>query len=576
MTETESPLHMHKELFGVFGDRSAFERERSPAAFDRVVEGPMITAGVRNSELGIPGRTTVAQTPRGMCILWGEVYPRQVDGMDLAQWVLQEYDNRGPDVLRELNGSYLAVLDHETRDGLIATDCVRSRECYFSDATGTRLFGTDPSTIGKTVPNPEIAPEPLEELLHFGVVLDDRTTITELQRIPFDGGLTATETRQFDRFVYEPREFDYASELAERLQRALSRRRGLPGRNGLLLSGGYDSRVALAGIPDIEAAFTVAKPGSSELAAAQRIASQYGASHTHLRVDERYLNTEAETVRYSHGIMESLHMHHAGYTDQMDVDTIFHGGLADSLLRGHFLPISGVDVFDHECPPYRLDSDPDVGSRLTEIFGYLPSSEALSRTESSTAESGTEFLQRRVAEVSAKNDSRFDRKANEMAFLGIQNQPSRPFRYHLGDNFIESCFVLDKELIKWHLATPPEHRNTATFVRAMRKLDTDILRHRPPDRPTDSYTLNQIGNFLQRVVPFVSGYEGPWPDRRELYEDQNLDEELFGDHPELHELPWRLKLRINDINTWLDTTLGQSPIDLSTLLQSNPAEQPTP
>ncbi|WP_136718393.1 asparagine synthase-related protein [Halorientalis salina] len=575
MTETESALHMHKELFGVFGDRSAFERERSPETFDRVVEGPTITAGVRNSELGIPGRTTVFQTPRGVCVLWGEVYPRQVDGMGLAQWVLQEYAKRGPDVLNELNGSYLAILDHERRDGLIATDCVRSRECYFSDATGTRLFGTDPSTVGKTVPDPTLAEEPLQELLHFGVVLDDRTAIAELQRIPFDSGLTAAETRRFDRFVYEPREFDYASELAERLERALSRRRGLPGRNGLLLSGGYDSRVALAGIPDIEAAFTVAKPGSSELAAARRIASQYGASHTQLHVDDRYLNTDAETVRYGHGIMESLHIHHAGYTDQMDVETIFHGGLADSLLRGHFLPISGIQLFDHECPPYSLDTDPDVGTFLTEIFGYLPASESLARTGVSTDESGTEFLQRRVAEVSAKYDARFDRKANEMALLGIQNQPSRSFRYHLGDNFIESCFVLDRELIEWHLATPPEHRNTKTFIRAMRKLDGDILRHRPPDRATDSYTLNQIGNFLQRVIPLVSGYEGPWPDRKELYEDRNLDEELFGDHPAIQELPWRLKLRINDINTWLDATLGQSPVDSSALVRSNPVQQPT-
>lgn len=555
---------MAKELFGVFGDVEAFEAERSPAEFDRMLAGPTITAGVRSPELGIPGRTTVCETARGSCVLWGEVYPRTVDGKPLAEWLLGAYAEQGQAALSTLNGSYVAVLDHERRGGLVATDTVRSRECYYTDAGETRLFGTDPSAVGATITDPELAAEPLQEFLQFGVVLADRTVLASLHRIPFDSGLTATATQAFDRFVYEPREFDYAGELAERLKRALHRRRGLPGRSGLLLSGGYDSRVALAGIPEIEATFTVADEGSSELATARRIAAQYGASHQQLTVDEAYLNTDFETVQYGHGIMESLHIHHAGYTDAMDVTTIYHGALADSLLRGHFLPISGIDVWDHDCPPYSLDEDPAVGSRLADIFGYLPAAEELVRSESS--ESGRELLDRRLTEIAETQENRVERKPNCMALLGIQNQPSRPFRYHLNDAFIESCFVLDSELIAWHLATPPEHRTTDTFLRALHKLDDDLLRHRPPDRPTDSYPLNQISNFLQRVVPFLSGYEGPWPDREELYARTDLDSERFGEYPAIQSLPWRLKLRLNDIDTWLEATLGYSPVDHAALL----------
>jgi hypothetical protein len=68
-------------------------------------------------------------------------------------------------------------------------------------------------------------------------------------------------------------------------------------------------------------------------------------------------------------------------------------------------------------------------------------------------------------------------------------------------------------------------------------------------------------------VPFVSGYQGPWPDRARLYRERSLDQEIFADEPNVAPLSWRLKLRINDITTWLETTVGESPFDPSDLVQ---------
>ncbi|WP_225336118.1 asparagine synthase-related protein [Halomicrobium urmianum] len=562
---------MNKELFGAFGDERTFERLRSPEAFDRVVSGPNVTVGVRSSELDVPGRTAVHEGERGACVLWGEVYPRSIDGSDPAEWLLSEFATSGPEALQGFNGSFIAVVDHENHGGMVATDSVRSRECYYTDAGDTRVFGTDPAMVTDQVSDPTIHYEPLLEFLHFGVAFDDRTVLQEVERVPFDSWLTATDTHEFGRFIYEPREFDYAGELALRLRRSLERRDDLPGEKGVLLSGGYDSRTVLAGISDLDAAYTVGEADSSEVAVAGQLATQYGIPHQTLTVDERYLNTEAETVRYGHGIMESLHIHHAGYVDQMDVDTIYHGGLADTMLRGHFQPITGLELFDRKCPPYRIDPNPDVADHFAEKFGYLPASERLSREMTERDESGTEFLRRRVSEVLDRWDHRFDRLYDGMALFGILNQPSRPFRYHLSDNFVESCVTLDAELIEWHLATPPEYRNTQTYLRALRKLDDEILHHRPPDRPYDSFTFNQIDNFMKRAMPFVSGYEGPWPDRAELYDQCDLDQEIFATSPGVQELPWRLKLRVNDITTWLDSTIGEKSLDPSDLLQSGAA-----
>lgn len=548
---------MEKELFGVFGDRTDFERVRSPAAFDRILEGPQVTLGVRSSELGIPGRSSVYEFERGTCALWGEVYPRAENQADPARQIVSEYAERGLTALEHLNGSFLAVVDPVGREAIVATDPVRSHECYYADIDGTRVFGTDPAAVAQSLSDPEVAPEPLLEFMYFGIVFDDRTVLDGIQRIPFDSYLTATDTHQLDRFVYDPAEFDYAGELAVRLERALKRRADLPGRKGVLLSGGYDSRGILAGIPDIDVAYTVGPVDGSEVTVAKRVASQYDTPHETLVVDERYFNTESEIVRYGHGIMESLHVHHGGFTDQMDVDTIYHGALGDTLLRGYFLPIDGIEVLGHQCPPYRLDPDPDITSHFAGKFGYHPSIERLTRQRMGFDESGPKFLKRRLDELLDRWSHRFESVYDGLALVGIQNQPTRSFRHHLGDQFMESCVMVDAELIDWHLSTPPEKRNTRTFLRALRKLDADVLRERPPDRPYNTYTLNQIDNFLRRKLPWGSGYEGPWPNRDQLYRQSGLERELYADYPAIQKLPWRLQLRINDITTWLSSATDQ-------------------
>ena len=550
----------NKELFGAFGPLEAFERYRQASAFDRVLDGPTVTVGIRDPALGMYGRSAAVRDERGACAVWGEAYPR-VDGVDApADWLLDAYGRYGTDALAGLNGSFLAVVDHVDREAVVATDPVRSWECYFADAPATRCFGTDAAAVARTIPSPDVAPGPLDEFLALGVVLDDRTPVRELSRIPFDGYLTATDVGMLDRFVYDPREFDYAAELAARLERALERRSHLPGRKGVLLSAGYDSRAVLAGVPDVEVAYTVGNPDDPEVDVARSIADQYDATHETLVPDESYLNTDVADVQYGHGMLESLHAHHASHVDRMDVRTVYHGTFADSLLRGHFLPLDGVDAFGHTCPPYRLDPDPDVADHMIEKFGFLPACRRLA-TAGDRDEASTEaFVRRRIDELFDAWDDRFDTVYDGMALFGIQNQPARTFRYHLADHFVESCVMLDAELVEWHLATPPEHRNTRTFLRALRKLDDDLLRQRPPDRPTNSFTLNQIASFVRRKLPLVSAYEGPWPDRAALYDRSDLDRANFGEYPEVRELPWRLKLRINDVTTWLDSVAPRCPV----------------
>jgi asparagine synthase (glutamine-hydrolysing) len=571
---------MNTELFGVFGDEATFSRFREPSSFDCVVEGDSITVGVRDVGFGIPGRTDVHAGEEGLCVLWGEAYLPESTTTP-AKRVLERAGVAGPDVLADVNGSHLAVVESNSAtvsdassesgdSAYVATDQARTWDCFYTDAPGVRVFGSDAFEVARTIPEPTVRRDSLLEFLHLGVVLGEATLLDELRRVPFDGRLHADRTETFDRFVYDRTEFEYVEQLARRLERALERRARLPGRKGALLSAGYDSRVLLAGAPDVDAGYTVTRQDGREADVAGKIADQYDSDHAAFEADGDYLNTDFETVQYANGIRESIHIHQGGYADRMDADAMYHGLLFDTFLRGHFLPRDSVEVAGYSLPRERLATEFDPARRLvTDKFGFVSLTDHaadLDGVDFGVGVESEEFARDAVAREFDRLDWRYDSQLDGCAAVGIANQPTHSFRTHLANHFLEAFPAADAELLDWHLRTPPEYRTTETFRKALERIDGDILRHRPPDRPHDSHTLNQIEQFVRARTPLLSDFENAWPSRREEYARANLDEELFPDRPELHDLPVRLKLRINDAQTWLGELASVSDPEVGAIL----------
>ncbi|MHB9288172.1 hypothetical protein ACKVMT_14180 [Halobacteriales archaeon Cl-PHB] len=560
-TQATSEVSMNKELFGVFGDREAFADRRAAGEFDTVVEAEAVTVGVRSPGLDVPGRSQVHDSAVGTCVLFGEAFPPDdVPGdVSAAEWLLHAFATEGKAALGNLNGSYLAVLDHDG-DALVAADPIRSWECYYADVDGARVFGSDVTALKRRVDDHAVDRESVLEMLHLGTVLGDRTLFEAVRRVPFDGYLTATETGTFDRFVYEPRSFDYVDELAERLERAIERRAGYPGSKGLLLSGGKDSRVFLSQVPDIGHTYTVGSHDSREVRVAKNIAAQYDARHRAIDPGEAYLYPSDEKVLYSQSIKETLHIHHGGYDDEFDVDTMYHGLLFDTLFKGYFLEWDGPTVLGTKLESNSLVSDPDPVGSLLDTLGFLPeASKRLPRRMQGVFDdvdlevgSPRRFLADSLQSEFDRWDDRTASTHNAMDQVVIANQPAMPFRTHIADNYYESFVAMDAELLDWHLTAPPEVRHGDTFRKALERIDGEILRHRPPNQPHTSSYLNQIERFLRRKLPAVEAFEPAWPDRRVVYDDHDLDEVLFPEDRSVHRMPARQKLRVNDVRWWLD------------------------
>ena len=552
---------MKNELFGVFGDRDDFDQLCSTQRFNRIVESEHATIGIRDLGYGLPDRSVAYEADDGsVAAIWGEVVTDT--GTSAAKHLLDRYRAVGSDVFGELNGSYLAFVDTDG-DAILATDPISSWECFYTDSPGVRVFGTDATNVAQAIPEATLNGRAIAEMTHFGVVFGEHAAFEELSRVPFDGYLTPKTTGELRRFVYDPQPpeaFDYVQELADRLQRAIKRRTQLPGRNGILLSAGYDSRIILSQHPSLDVGFTLGRHDAAEVAVSKKLAEQYGIEHTTLEVTKRYLDLRPEVIQYTQGVRESLHIHHRGNNHEIDVDSIYHGMLFDTLFRGFFLPDRGIDAFGRTFPLKGLDPDPDVPRYYADKLGGLSRDEVFEQYGHSvlSATSADEFAR---TVIGSHYDACYDRCENQynaIDLLGIKQKPTLAFRNHLADHYIESFVAVDRELLEWHLKTPPEYRTDRTFLRALQRIDSSILHHSPPDRPFRSFRLNEIERVVREKLPGVRPFENPWPDRDELYRQSNLDHKLFPGYEEIYDLPPRVKLRMNDLTTWLEFTTGES------------------
>ena len=558
---SQTAVRTRRELFGVFADRDRFETLRSPDRFDEILAGDAVTVGIRDVGLGIPGRTTIHRGTDGFCVIWGEAFAES--GSDRpAEWLFERYVEDGSDAFAHLNGSFIAIVEYDGR-AMVVTDPIQSTECFYAEVSGGRVFGTDAARVARTVGSPTIDERALCEFVHFGVVFPPSTPIAEVRRLPFDGYLTADDAGGLDRFRYDPEVFDHASELANRLERAIRRRSAYPGTTGFLMSAGYDSRIILSVLGGVDTCYTLGSPETPEVRVARSIAHQYDAAHQVLPVTSDYLNTSPEIIKYTQGIRESLHIHHRGNLSQLTADTMYHGLMLDTVLRGRYLPHDYLSVGDRRFPLERFDPDPDVASYFSDKLGFFDGGDrVLVDSDAFDSEAPEPFLRDTIANAYGSCLDRATSVYNAMDLLALKLKPALSFRDQLADGYLESFVAMDAELLSWHLRTPPEQRNDETYQRALERIDPAIFQHRPPDRPYRTYRLNQIEKFFREKLPGLQPFGTPWPDRDRIYAEADLDRKLFSDRPDLHPLPPRVKLRIADARTWVALVTGETaPVD---------------
>jgi len=235
-------------------------------------DGPKV-AGLQGAVFGASG---LAAGPfdsagpfarKGRLIVWdGELYDFEAvrEGSESAapsdlEWILEGYENEGPDVLARLNGPFaVALLDGD--DLVLARDPLGQAPLYYGTIDGKTCFASEIKALQEVAEDVRLFPP--GRFLRRG----------EIRPIPRPEAPPPAEA--------DPDKL--AADLLRRLERSVEARMANAPRMGVWLSGGLDSSVlaALAAARSRSVStFSAGLPGAPDLAFARQVASSLGTDH---------------------------------------------------------------------------------------------------------------------------------------------------------------------------------------------------------------------------------------------------------------------------------------------------------
>jgi len=358
-----------------------YDRRADAAHIDRVVrqmqrvlDVPSVTYTVQraagtgigcvNVVRGTAGASVARDFQRGVWLMLdGEIY--SADGLrtgdvaegDPAAVCLAGYLNEGEAFVRHLNGQFNLIVYHEVEGTLlIATDRYGYRPLFLAQEGSRLLFATEMKAIIVAL---EAVPRPDEIgvlwLAGAGRLFGDRTWLEPI-RVVDPGTIMTVSERGASRRRYFQLRFsaparatsldDFADGFAAALDRAATRMTQGPGRVGVTLSGGLDSRAALLALSRhdrLTAACTFGDPSSRDARYAQQLASIAGVPHVQWRYAPGYLGRVLVPIVWrTEGLVPFAWTQYTSLNFHAEIearlDVLVYGHCGDALTGAHLRP----------------------------------------------------------------------------------------------------------------------------------------------------------------------------------------------------------------------------------------------
>jgi asparagine synthase (glutamine-hydrolysing) len=333
---------------------SSHEGQRASAVFDaRCGLGATWTPGLQedpepSSSAG--GRTWSVST--------GEVYPAgdapTVAPRSPRAAILDAVAAGDPARLARVNGQFAgAVVDVAQRTATLLCDRYGLHALHWTAHDGVFAFASEAKAL-LAFPGigSELDPQGVAALLLLGEQFSDRTLLARVKVAPAasvlrsSGGAPQIETwwRIHYRCSVAPAQEEEAAREAGRLfRRAVDRQTAGASRIAVPLSGGLDSRICLAAVPEERrpavTSFTWGDPGCLDRAFARAVSRRCAIRHRDL--DYRYetlVHGAARGAWITDGAAGATDFHILSYVDDLaaEGDVVLNGFAGDALLGGNF------------------------------------------------------------------------------------------------------------------------------------------------------------------------------------------------------------------------------------------------
>lgn len=212
----------------------------------------------------------------------------------------------GGSAVAALNGLFSGVLvDADRKLALLFNDRYGSERIYWCEADGTTYFASEAKALLRVVAGTRALDEQgVAQLLKYGSTFDERTLFRDVRLLPggsvwtFEDGACTARTRYFRPEDWHPdaplTEEAYEASFTETFRRVLPRYLASEHRIGIAVTGGLDTRMIMACLPETRippVCYTYAGPQGATLDVrlGARVARACGLEHEVVRVGPDFL-----------------------------------------------------------------------------------------------------------------------------------------------------------------------------------------------------------------------------------------------------------------------------------------------
>jgi asparagine synthase (glutamine-hydrolysing) len=483
----------------------------------------------------------------------GGYAPKPAD-VDAGRYCAALYEEYGESFLAGLNGSYtLLVYDPADRELSLCTDRLGTVPVYYARPDDETLVFS--SSIQDLPRHPDVEtsfhPGYLHEYLAFRHTFGVKTPLAGIETLQpgavttFDLVDGSVSTTGYWRPEFRPRAepFEwFVEEFADRFSRVLSEWTADGADQGVLLSGGSDSRLVLAGLDDATA-FHMNEWMNREARTAERSAHAAGAEFVMLRRDPDY---RVDALERNREALNFVGWFTQAYTTGLEAELVDR---ADRLLTGLY----GDTLFKRFGVPSRDVSLGPVGSLTLPVERRIESVDDYVDHLLSRAHDGFD-LPTDLREVLEANVHRTDDgivhhgvtypSLDELAYYDscypLSNDNDMLFYSVLRRRLPSRTPFLDDRLLDLSLSLPVRYRLRRNVIdRALDRLSpalSAIPHARTGVPPARSFPVKYVGEharaFWRKHVaeetppaPFMT--HGSWPDDAELLRANDCFRDVF-------------------------------------------------
>ncbi|SER82439.1 asparagine synthase-related protein [Natrinema salaciae] len=500
--------------------------------------------------------------------IWGDVIgfedstgytPREGTDVSDAAYCADLLRSHGPSFVEGLNSEFAGViLERDRTEATLFTDRLGARPIYFTDELDDSvLFSTHLNSI---LAHPAFEPSVDDELLSefltlertFGIYtpfegvsqLHPGSTLT----VDLETGSTSLERYWVPRYRPIDRPYDeHVREFSSIIQRSVEERSDPSATEGLFVSGGSDSRLLLSLLADDVTGYHLNDSMNTEAEIAREACETAGVAFRFLQREPDYLTDVLERVA-DFQLFQSFfdQAHFAGFEDELtdEVDAVFSGHTADTILEGFYLPTREVPVphLGWTIPLPVLEPVESVSSYAEYIvndYQYHRGSSTNTQPAYVTLDKSPVAVLREYMTESADGIVHhgvtypsLDALAHAGGFYPITNNKAY-FTYYTANQMLPTHYpFLDNRVIDFSLSVPHRHHVRRSIVnrtlternRALAEIPKAGI-GLPLTYPRTVYSVAELWrSFKTNIVPDSGSGGGSWSDNAAVLRETNIAE----------------------------------------------------